>query len=146
MVFVARRRDRPSELQVSPRAEWYDRNPNMTYQYYHGTGVAPHSVVARWSYTVPTGKKAFIESLLIMIQRTAVATSAGRFRGDIAATYPAFMKVYNYGNVVGSGESRNQGYTGCLPSGFAVSAITEDLSTGGTVDYWLDMVFCEFDA
>jgi hypothetical protein len=47
--------------QASDRAAYYDRNPINRTQYYTAAALAPHGVTQRWAYTVPAGKKAFID-------------------------------------------------------------------------------------
>ena len=52
---------------------WYDRNPTSISKTFTNTGVAPHVITARWTYTVPAGRKCQIEFVQIELVRKTVA-------------------------------------------------------------------------
>jgi len=75
--------ERTSAVDVA-RKDYYDRNAIPIQISYNGT-LPNHTWTIRWTYTVPTGKKA-IHTLLTDIIFSAVATSG---------QYAAIMRQYN---------------------------------------------------
>ena len=59
----------------TPELNWYDRNPkNVTNSYFAING--PGGATSRWSYTVPTRRKAYVESLNLSVRRVTAPTVA----------------------------------------------------------------------
>jgi len=148
MGFIARRRDAPSG---AFRPEWYDRNPAHRLLSYMGYGVAPHVNTTRWTYTVPTGKKALNEFLHAKVRRATAATTASipvscvwdtPAGGSITELMHAAIRTNN----VGDKDDVTVGQTITLLVGDALTALTVDGSTGGTCDYVLVAKITEFDA
>jgi len=134
-----------------PRLEWYDRNPYHRFQSYHGEDVAPHVQTTRWSYTVPYGKKAFVESAFVYVERATAAGTARLAQSQIEIQ--PFGQSTNYlllvalrTNTVGDHDHEAMGNGPILLVGDAVGGYTVDTSTGGTVDYTMDAKITEFDA
>jgi len=112
--------------------------------------VAPHGITVRWEYTVPAGRKAFVESLQVRIMRTAAATTLGKAHAIIvlipsgqAGAYQFVCSLLN--NTVGASESLSVGQALVLNPGDTLRAATLDGSTGGTCDYFLSCKITEFD-
>jgi len=144
MVFVARRRDRPSEAQVSPRAMWYDRNSTFIRKTWNGL-VGPHAAVTRWTYTVPTGKKTFIGLMSLTMLRETAATTAGealcyiRIQTQIVLCIGLFNAAVDTNRTVAaSGEA-------LLNASETIDGQTYDSSTGGTISYTSALLLTEFD-
>jgi len=62
---------------ASSRAAWYDRNPKTIYYWDAEDAIAPHATVNRWTYTVPSGRKARAELTFLWIYRDTAASSVG---------------------------------------------------------------------
>jgi len=134
-----------------PRLEWYDRNPIVRVQNYNPTAVAPHAQQQRWSYTVPTGKKAFIELMQVQAYRATAATTVGMAQAGIfyypnGGTNQPLLLEYIRTNNVGDRAADAIGNSGVLLASDQLTAYTQDNSTGGTVDYNLNAKIMEFDA
>lgn len=145
-MFIARRRDRPSEAQVSPRAEWYDRNPSDQSVGYLAVAVAPHTTTTRATYTVPTGRKAFITALHAEVYRRDAPTTAGKVYAQVFWSGVVMLKASHLNATVGSVERSSVGVDNALMAGDTVFIETCDLSTGGTMDYQVGVAIVEFDA
>jgi len=148
--FPARRRDRPSESQASPRAEWYDRNPITKTIGYYATNVAPHSATVRATYTVPTGKKAFLDLISLVLERVTVATTVGLctivVRYNEGTGNWLILNARFQDNAVRASKWNNQGESGVLQASDCVDIFTSDNSTGGEMLYSACVKITEFDA
>jgi hypothetical protein len=118
---------------------------------YSAAGVAPHTVTARWNYTVPSGKKAMIEFLHVRILRSTAASTAGKVTAAISITPSGassndVMVANILTNNVGDKDALVSGATLTLLAGDKIAANTSDASTGGTIDYVLACKATEFDA
>ena len=134
-----------------PRLEWYDRNPQHKLLKYFVMNVAPHTITERWAYTVPAGKKAFVELMTIFIYRGAAATTEGLVYSNINITpFEEAPDTVVLGlmrtNVVGDESRDGIGQSAILIPGDALKGHTMDSSTGGTIDYLVASKVTEFDA
>jgi len=133
------------------RPDWYDRNPVSRVDYYWGSGVAPHGVTTRLSYTVPSGKKAMVEVLVLKVRRNTAATTLGIARASLILTPSGgapdnFMDACIVNNTVDVKDGWSIGASLALITGDLLEFTTYDGSTGGTCDYWLSYKITEFDA
>jgi len=136
---------------MAVRPFFYDRNPVNRQQQYVAYGVAPHTWTVRFSYTVPTYKKAWLEYAEIDFIRRTAATTAGEVTvavyttpsGGNAANFVVFRITSNTTN---SQAYRNATTQSLLVSGDNVAAGTADASTDGTYDYTITVHMTEFDA
>lgn len=133
------------------RPLFYDRNPINRQTSYSGSGVAPHAWTVRFQFTVPTGKKLWLEyGMMESIRRTA-ATTAGEITQAIYVTpyggSPANFMVRRYtSNTVNDQQYRDATTQALLLAGDVIAGGTADASTGGTVDYTMTIHAIEFDA
>lgn len=134
-----------------PRLEWYDRNAQFLLTSWNTLDAGPHATTMRWSYTVPTGKKAFIESYEIFEQIVTAAGTPGtriiQLRitpsgGSITVWVFLVLKSNNPGDT----QSVFAGHSGILLAGDVLQSDTYDDSTGGTVAYIASSKITEFDA
>lgn len=138
-------------LSGGSRPAWFDRNPVQVPKNYYSTAIAPHTLTTRWTYTVPTGKKALLEFALVKAIRSVAATTAGTVYAYLSLT-PSGLTVVVLGvielmaNSVGDHDASLVGQSIVLGAGDALLAATLDTSTGGTVDYSLAAKLTEFDA
>jgi len=136
---------------ASARKEWYDRNPVRRKNRFFAMNVPPHSGIQRWTYTVPTNKKACIEFLTQLVMRYSVATTVGLVElyimyqpfGESAATMLSNQLLTNN---VGDKDEHDFGMAGLLQEGDLVYARSYDISTGGAVSYVSVLHVTEFDA
>lgn len=135
----------------SSRPLYYDRTMVSRTSYYSSGAIAPHGITERWTYTVPTGKKAFVQSLLAVAQRITAAAPVSQYAalvtvtpngGTLARVLLALLLTNN----VGDSAREHYGASGALAAGDVLASSTVDLSTGGTVDYNLSAWYIEFDA
>jgi hypothetical protein len=133
------------------RPAWYDRNPVHVTKSYVGSAVAPHSATSRWSYTVPSGKKAMVELLRGSAIRDAAANTVDEvwiyiqlIPGGQSAAYIIFTRLLT--NNVGDKVEFSIGQSMILLPGDQIFAYTADSSTGGAVHYELTAKITEFDA
>jgi hypothetical protein len=133
------------------RPAWYDRNPSDTVKNSIMWGQSPHSFTTRWTYTVPTARKAMVEVAIIKFCRVTAATTAGELVIGIYIT-PSGGSLTNliYSssilNIVGDKDVIDTGQSVLLLTGDALSAGDSDASTGGTADFYQAAKVTEFDA
>jgi len=144
--FIARRRDRPSESQVSPRAEWFDRNPALQISGWGSDSVSPHGLTQRFSYTVPSGKKALITLMNVSIMRVLAGTTADIAQINIQLQAQVIILLEIKSNTIGDGRYVGVGTLSLLNAGQTLTGYTFDSSTGGTIAYWMELSLTTFDA
>lgn len=133
------------------RPVYYDRNPLATQQSYEAGAVAPHVQTTRTTYTVPTGKKAYGEYIILFLFRSAAAAPVGIANAQASYT-PSGGGAANVGiiisnsNTVGATDRLVVTSFGLLAAGDVVTTSTTDSSTGGTVDYKTIQKYTQFDA
>jgi len=133
------------------RLAWYDRNPTNRYQYFLGTNLTPHAITQRWTYTVPTGKKALLELAWVLCRRMTAATTAGRPYSVIdyqpyGGTEAALLMAEVVTNNVAETSEKQLGQSIIMNPGDLIRGLTVDDSTGGNCDYRLIAKITEFDA
>jgi len=128
------------------RPFWYDRNPKSKDYDYSGVGVDPHPATTHVTYTVPTGRKFFLENALAIIIRTEAATVSGSVRARVIARGRRIVTARMQKNAVGDSAQMNVGRSVILREGESIKLETADYSTGGKIDYLLAFHGIEFDA
>jgi len=133
------------------RPVYYDRNSATKGRTYGASGIAPHSTTVRWTYTVPAGKAAYVESLNAMVFRDGTATVANIAQmliyiqtTDTATTIQ--LQVREYKSTLYIPNITSQSNIAFIKAGDVVYAASADPSTGGTYTYTADMKLTEFDA
>lgn len=136
---------------TSARAGPIDRNPFQRTSVYEATGVAPHALTTRWTYTVPSGKKFTIGSAFTQMHTTVNQATAGNVQASIALT-PSGGAV---GGLIRAGMAYSATVVnpstsviggGNFLAGDALLGRTEDLGIGGTITYLVALQGTEFDA
>lgn len=131
---------------------WHDRNPSTVCKHYIAAAKAPHTIEVRWTYTVPTGKKAMLEFAETQIFRDAAASTVGIASCDIAMLGDGvtcdmtLLRSMVHTNNVGDHMNNSTGGPILLLEGFKIFASTYDSSTGGTMKYKVNAKLTEFDA
>ena len=131
---------------VGPRLEWYDRNPSGKEWGYSGTGVGPHGLTTRFSYTVPTGKKFILENAYAITIRATVAGTPGYAFCGVSARLYGVVQAKMLSNNVADIDSMNVGRSVIMKAGEALKGDSQDTSTDGTMTYEVIAHGIEFDA
>ena len=139
-----------SDWQLSLLWQWYDRNPISIERSYYGDNL-PHTSTQRWSYTVPSGKKAILEICFAVILRVSAAETADEVIGGIwiqpsGSSNVAIVYTTMLTNNVGDMDKTSLGQSLTLKAGDILQAITQDLGTGGLIRYRIAAKITEFDA
>jgi hypothetical protein len=127
------------------RAAYYDRNATTVSGNYIAT-VGPHASTVRFTYTCPSGRKAYIEAATSHVLRATAATTAGGISVFIGTSTIRATDHWVVNNTVNYFERQVQATVITIYAGGVYSGTTNDGSTGGTVDYNLQMTGTEFDA
>ena len=143
-------RDQP-DYSRTIRPFWYDRYPSSPVESYIKFNVAPHGLTSRWTYTVPPGRRAFIEILAVKVLRQTVADTVGIARADIlihitGVPTPRILSAFICTNVAGDTDRGEVGHSVILNAGEWIKGETSDSSIGGTCAYLLTLKVTEFDA
>jgi len=133
------------------RPAWYDRNPLVVWRQYSGALVAPHSSTERWTYTVPAGKKAYLEVAFAYTTRRTTATTAAQLTIIVSftpsgGTTAAIMELSHWDNTLYISRTQNLAMSIVMLVGDTLNATTSDASTGGTNDFIITAKLTEFDA
>ena len=132
------------------RPNYYDRSATTKSTEYAGT-TGPHAVTQRYTFTVASGYKAYVESCVtlatvatVATTRTAVYASQYVVTDDSGAADLAIVKIY--GNTLGQQLLNVVSGVSLLNAGNQLVASTSDTSTGGTIDYILSVKYTQFAA
>ena len=132
------------------RPAYYDRNASGTRQRYNAA-IAPATFTTRWTATIASGKKAFVEAVFVRcfqatlppaigFMETYVETSDG-----VTNTLLASARAATSLTVKQQAQDRVAG-TITLYAGNSIYCTTVDDSTGGTVQFTGDALYTIFDA
>lgn len=137
---------------ISPIGDIYgDTRTSLTFFY---TGVlAPHAATTRWTYTVPTGRRARVETATVYVEVVTVAaagsltlwTYIGVFPGGGAGTVVAMALIY-VDNLAGTRSGTALAASIELQPGDVLSAVTENLRAGGTSIHMAEAKITEANA
>lgn len=133
------------------RPNYYDRNPEGVLPDFAGSA-SPHALTTRDTYTVPAGRKAYLEYIGLMVRRATAATTPLRFAAIITFFDTVLNKarnldeVWSLTNTVGSGDRDSVASSIHLTTGDIITLQTIDESTGGVVTYNLITKLTEYDA
>lgn len=135
---------------ASARPNYYDRNAVSGVAVYSAASIAPHAETVRWTVTVATGKKAFIEITRMMAFRVTAATAAGTAgyvsRVTSGASYMDILYEAHINNTVGY-EAKDIAPSGVtIYAGETLDGRTYDGSTGGAYNYLTGCKYTTFDA
>lgn len=125
--------------------EWFDRNPKLVGAWYVDDDIAPHASTTVETYVVPADRLALVSVLDIDIVRSAATTTLKRAMGRIVVSGALAFSCFHWNDTVGHRESKASNSNLVLQSGESIQIVTEDLSTGGTLDYRISMPLIEFD-
>jgi len=134
----------------SARLSYGDRNSSNVSVTFLAAAQAPAGSTVRATYTVPSGRGARLEMLMVSEYRVAVAAPVGRFTmiGALfvgGVTQMDLALAISSGNVAESGDKQIIGDCGILQIADQVKLITADASTGGTVTFDGTIKVTEYD-
>jgi|SRR5712664_1673086 len=125
----------------------YDRNPTRPAALFFTTApIAPHASTLRFSYTVPTNRKALMLTIQFRVRRATAATTAAAIQIllQIAAVSLDFLVTYTN---TADHESVYQVSVGTsILTGEQLKVLDIDSSTAGTVEFQETIEAIEFDA
>ena len=131
----------------STRGFWHDRNPSdLQSTQFTGSAVAPHGATTRWTYTVPTARKAYLGSLMLRWRRVTVAAPVGQITINFRIGGLQRALVQNTLNAVDSIEMVPLVLNMSLTAANAIDSLSTDLGTGGTCDIHTALQAVEYDA
>jgi hypothetical protein len=132
------------------RPAYYDRNATSGLSTYGAVNIGPHAETVRFTVTVGSGRKAFIEQARFTCLRITAAAVVNAttmiFRNTSGAS--SVDLIYETKWVTTVGDELTQGTTGTstLYAGETLDARTSDLCTGGAWNYYLNCKYTTFDA
>lgn len=123
-----------NSLEVDEKA-WYDRNPSSIFRSYVNP-LANHAATTRWTYTVPTNRKAYVELAQIYIQKALANTAFTSARGVLnyvpfGGSNAELMVTYLYTNVQGDKDQNAIGQSILLNEGDVITYQTTVTCTAG---------------
>lgn len=130
----------------------YDRNPiTVALSVAPGT-VAPHADTIRASYTIPTGKRAILEAVDIIIEIITAAGPSGDKRAELryvpnggADTQFIRAGLLASSNTIGDKQFKAFGLSAIFSDGDVINARTADIGTGGTTSPQIKAKFTEYE-
>lgn len=128
-----------------------DRNPITSANQYFAAGVAPHGPTARINYTVPAGKKAILNYVSVEMLRATAAAPVGLWMAYTRVTPISLnnsrpVNLQALTNGVGDRLNFSLGCNQVLLATEVFDAVSQDASTGGTVNYSISYGATEYDA
>jgi hypothetical protein len=130
------------------RAQYYDRNATSLLMSY-ADAVSPALLTTRWTTTITAGKKAYVETSMVMQYRLTAATSVGEYSCDQVITSGATNSRPLY-VVSNSNATYNQTaqflVTYTLFASESLAFRTYDTSTGGIMYFQGNAKLTIFDA
>lgn len=134
----------------SGRPAFYDRNPLNVGTSFNAFAVGPAGLTNHTTFTVPTGKKAYIPGVMAEQSRRTVATTMQTNLLGISATLSGngidLLQVTSFNNVVGDKVLGTLGLQLYALAGDVITTNSQDASTGGTVDQQYTLPIWQFDA
>ncbi len=130
------------------RPVYYDRNPLTNRISYVAGSVAPHGSTSRATYTVPTGRKAFVSLIQGELLRQTAAAPAGdaQFIVRDLTGGAHYLTQDILTNGVGDKAQAVMGANMTMLAAEVIQILTGDGSIGGTFYYSITAQSVEFDA
>lgn len=132
----------PSTIIFAP---YYDRGATLRKLEYSAVGVAPHVDIVRDSNTPASGKRVLLSHFYFRIRRATAAAVLGLVTVQFRVDFLIALKATLNDNTVGAEKIVALGSNLVMPTGLQFDLRTDDLSTGGTVDYDLYVAGTEFN-
>lgn len=122
---------------VAWKPNYFDRDAENVTIYYDAGGIEPHYITERASYTVPEGRKAIIDAIMVRCYRQSMASVLGITRLIVAYIPNGGSPTYLYYKILYDNELyhdvvHTMTNVGVMLPGDALAFYTDDSSTGGT--------------
>lgn len=132
------------------RQAYMMRNPTPVSFHNDSGAVGPHALTARWTQSVPANKIWVIESILVAVRRITVAAPIGlytaRLRISDAGAPTWLIHWQSVDNTVNYFHLETLAGAIHLNTLASLTFETEDLSTGGTLDFVVSGRLYEYEA
>jgi hypothetical protein len=118
---------------------YYDREGSHVILGYEGVGIGPHAAALRDTYSIPANFQAKVTNIGLTVVRKTAAAPVGAVRAYVyhnstAGTYKIQVAEL-LKNAIGDDANVHIGEGLWLAPNDLIALYTEDLSTGGTIDY-----------
>lgn len=124
----------------------YEKNAISESAEFTQNNVAPHGDTLRATYTVPNTKLAEIQMIELFVFRRSAGSSIGNVEIKVDSSIRGRLATIIFrDNTVGAVSSQNFGKSLLLETGEIITISTEDDSTGGTLNYSINVGITEFD-
>jgi len=124
----------------------YEKNPLSKSAEFTQNNVAPHVETIRATYTTPNVRLAQIEMIELFVFRKTAGSSIGNVEVKIDSSIRGRLATIIFrDNTVGEFNSQDFSKTLLLESGEIITITTEDDSTGGQINYSINVGITEFD-
>lgn len=134
----------------SGRPQPWDRNATVPFALSTSqVAIAPHAATQRWTYTVPSNRKALIMSAHAMSYRITVATTVGQVQGLVArpsTTYTYIAEANYLNNAIGAQDRSDIGSGMVMLASDQLIGQDFDTSAAGTCSFEESAGVLEFDA
>lgn len=131
------------------RPAYYDRNATAAISSYSGV-LAPVTYTIRWTRTIASGKKAYLEVATVVTNRITAAAVVGSAEGFFRLTSGAstidLVSTQYLSNTVNVITEKSLAIPVTVYAGETIDGYTHDGSTGGTVYIQVACKFTIFDA
>ncbi len=128
--------------------EYFERGGISGGQDYLNNLVAPHATTVRWTYTIPTGKHAYVAYATCKLMRDVAPTGLAMAESYINFTPSAggLSRIYTtlQSATVGDQERADIGGIGVYGPGDKIEGKTYDGGTGGSHTYHVSIGYTEF--
>ena len=142
----------PVQTFASVNPQYYDRNPKNVTAAYVLVNLPPHAPTVRIAYTVPSGRKAFIDALTLFIKRETAAVAFDQAGGDVNYITAALVNSFLLfdlivTNNVADHDRAQESQLGVMLAGDQINIDDYDFSSsGGTTEADGSFKVFEFDA
>lgn len=135
----------------TPQLNWYDRKIKNINLNYDSGALAPHGATTRWTYTVPEGRKAFLEMLQLDMIRFDAATLTDQafitiWYTPLNSTPQAILRLRHADKTAYSKTNLQIGQAITLSNGDLITCQTTDFNSDGTMIFFANAKLTEFDA
>lgn len=131
------------------RPDWYDRTPTAVPQVYEQTTGAPSVGRTNWTYTVPSGRKAWLAAVYVSYSCVGAPTFGNIARSEIVVNVGSsdviLARAMVYTSVPGERDCVVNQSGWMMPSGTTLKGGDVSLATGGSWEICQSAIITEFD-
>jgi hypothetical protein len=132
-----------------PTRQFFERNTTYPHQVFVAFNVAPHTLTTRFTYTVPAGRFAYVHYAVAHCVRVVAATAANECGIQILLVTPSGQNLYLVmlrftDNTLNVWRTQSISTQIIIPEQWTVRGETFDSSTGGQLNYFMNIGISEF--